>query len=182
MATGKLRMSRAVRFAPLVLFALIVVALLWRLATPTDTTVHSRLEGQPVPSFTLAPALPGRAGLATADLATGKPHLVNIFASWCVPCAGEVKVLQQLRDRGTAVVGIAVRDRPDDLAAFLARNGDPYERIGADPQSGVQIALGSSGVPETFVVDGKGIIRDQHIGPIEEADVGPLLKKLEQAQ
>lgn len=175
-------MSRAVRFAPLILLALIVVALLWRLATPADTDVHSRLEGQRVPSFTLPAALPNKPALSSTDLAGGEPHLVNIFASWCVPCAGEVKVLQQLQRQGAHVEGIAIRDKPEDLAAFLARNGDPYERIGDDPRSQVQIDLGSSGVPETFVVDGKGVIRDQHIGPIESADVQPLLKKLEQAR
>ena len=77
--------------------------------------------------------------------------------------------------------GIAIRDREDDLADFLARNGDPYERIGNDMQSEVQISLGSSGVPESFVVDGKGVIRYQHIGPIEASDVSTILAKLEQA-
>ena len=66
---------------------------------------------------------------------------------------------------------IAVRDTPEAIAAFLAHNGDPYERIGSDPQSSVQIALGSSGVPETFVVDGHGIIRRQYIGAITSSNV-----------
>jgi cytochrome c biogenesis protein CcmG/thiol:disulfide interchange protein DsbE len=94
----------------------------------------------------------------------------------------EVRVLQQLKGRGVPVEGIAVRDRPDDLADFLARNGDPYERIGSDAQSRVQIALGSSGVPESFVVDRKGVIRYQHIGAIEASDVPLILSKLEQAK
>jgi cytochrome c biogenesis protein CcmG/thiol:disulfide interchange protein DsbE len=78
--------------------------------------------------------------------------------------------------------GIDIRDRPADLTDFLARNGDPYERIGSDPQSQLQIALGSSGVPESFIVDGKGIIRYQHIGAIESSDVPMILTKLEQAK
>ena len=175
-------MSRALRFAPLVILLALVAGLIWRLATPVDTTVHSRLEGQPVPAFRLTPALPGKPGLSTADLATGRPHLVNIFASWCVPCITEVGVLAQVKARGVSVEGIAVRDQAQDLAAFLARNGDPYERIGSDPQSRVQIELGSSGVPESFVVDGRGIIRYQHIGPIEASDVPMILAKLEQAR
>jgi cytochrome c biogenesis protein CcmG/thiol:disulfide interchange protein DsbE len=93
-----------------------------------------------------------------------------------------VKVLETLRNDGVLVDGIAVRDRPEDLADFLQQNGDPYERIGSDPQSGVQIALGSSGVPESFVVDGKGVIRYQHIGPIETTDVPMILAKLEAAK
>lgn len=175
-------MSRTIRFAPLALLLLIVVALVWRLATPVDTTVHSKLDGKPVPSFALAAALPTKPTISSADVATGPPRLVNVFASWCVPCIDELKVLQQLKGRGVPIDGIDIRDRPDDLAAFLARNGDPYERIGSDPQSQLQIALGSSGVPESFIVDGRGIIRYQHVGAIEPNDVPMILAKLEQAR
>ncbi len=175
-------MTRAVRFAPLVLLLLIIAAMVWRLATPTSSNVPSKLEGQPVPAFDLGPALDTKPPLSSRDLATGQPRLLNIFASWCVPCIAEVKVLQQLKARGVAIDGIAIRDTPEDVAAFLARNGDPYERIGSDPQSELQIALGSSGVPETFVIDGHGIIRFQQIGPIEPGDVPMILQKLEQAR
>ena len=175
-------MSRAARFAPLAVLVLIIAVLVWRLATPADTSVHSKLEGKPVPVFDLGPALDTKAPLSSRDLATGKPRLLNIFASWCVPCIGEVKVLKQLQARGVTIDGIAVRDRPEDLTAFLAANGDPYERIGGDPQSQVQISLGSSGVPESFVVDGRGIVRYQHIGPIEADDMPVILAKLEQAR
>jgi cytochrome c biogenesis protein CcmG/thiol:disulfide interchange protein DsbE len=175
-------MSKAVRFAPLAILLLIIVALVWRLATPVDTNVHSKLEGTAIPSFTLSSALPSKPGVSSADLTTGRPHLVNVFASWCVPCVSEVKVLQMLRNRGVSIDGIDIRDRPQDLTDFLARNGDPYERIGSDPQSQLQIALGSSGVPESFIVDGKGIIRYQHIGAIETHDVPMILSKLEQAR
>jgi cytochrome c biogenesis protein CcmG/thiol:disulfide interchange protein DsbE len=175
-------MSRSLRFAPLAVLLLIVAALVWRLATPADRNVASRLEGSAMPAFSLPASVPAKPGLSSADLATGKPRLVNIFASWCVPCIGEVKVLQQLKARGVVVDGIAVRDRPEDVADFLARNGDPYERIGGDAQSQVQIALGSSGVPESFIVDGTGVIRYQHIGPIEAADVPIILDKLEAAK
>jgi cytochrome c biogenesis protein CcmG/thiol:disulfide interchange protein DsbE len=175
-------MSRAVRFAPLALLLLLIIALVWRLATPLDTNVHSKLEGEPVPAFDLGPALETKAALSSRDLANGQPRLLNIFASWCVPCVGEVKVLQDLKRRRVVIDGIAVRDKPEDIADFLARNGDPYERIGSDPQSVVQIALGSSGVPESFIVDGKGIIRYQHIGAIEPDDIPMILRKLEQAR
>ena len=175
-------MSGAVRFAPLALLLLILAALVWRLATPADTSVHSALEGKPMPAFRLPAIVPAKPPLSSADLATGQPHLLNVFASWCVPCVTEVKVLETLKDRGVHIEGIAVRDRPDDLADFLARNGDPYERIGSDPQSDVQISLGSSGVPESFVVDGKGVIRYQQIGPIDASDVPVILSKLEQAR
>ena len=175
-------MSRGVRFAPIALLLLIIAALVWRLATPTDTNVHSTMVGKSVPAFTLPAILPQKPPLSSADLEMGQPHLVNIFASWCVPCVTEVKVLQSLKDSGVRVEGIAIRDRPADLADFLARNGDPYERIGSDSQSQVQISLGSSGVPESFVVDGKGVIRYQQIGPIEASDVPTILSKLGHAR
>ena len=175
-------MSRAIRFAPLALLLLIVAALIWRLATPVDTEVHSTLEGKAVPSFALPAALPSKPALSSAELATGQPHLVNIFASWCVPCVTEVQVLGALKESGVSIEGIAIRDRAEDLANVLTINGDPYERIGSDADSRVQISLGSSGVPESFVVDGKGVVRYQHIGPIEREDVPMILARLEQAR
>jgi cytochrome c biogenesis protein CcmG/thiol:disulfide interchange protein DsbE len=108
--------------------------------------------------------------------------IINFFASWCVPCVAEAPVLADMKRKGAPIVGIAVRDRPMDVAAFLARHGNPYQAVGADPQSQVQIALGSSGVPESFVVDGRGIVRYQHIGPIEPDDVPAILAKLEAAK
>ena len=173
-------MTKSWRFLPLVLFLAIVGAMVWRLATPVDTKVASKLAGQKLPEFDLPAALPGRQGLSSSDLAGGKgPRLVNIFASWCVPCATEAGVLAELKRRGVAIDGIAIRDREEDLQAFLARHGDPFDRIGADDQSAVQIALGSSGVPESFIVDGQGVIRHQHIGPIEAGDVAGILAKYE---
>lgn len=175
-------MSRAVRIAPLALLMLVIIALVWRLATPADTIVHSKLEGKPVPAFKLAAALSTKPSISSSDLASGRPRLVNIFASWCMPCVKEVKILQELKGQGVPIDGIAIRDRQQDLVDFLSRNGDPYERIGMDPQSEVQIALGSSGVPESFIVDGKGIILDQHIGALEAKDVPRILALLKAAK
>ena len=175
-------MSRLGRFAPLIGLAIFLIAVIWRLATPADTSVSSKLTGKPVPAFALPAALPGKPALAASDLATGQPHLVNVFASWCVPCITEAGVLQQLKARGVVIDGIAVRDQSQDVADFLNQHGDPYERIGSDQRSQVQIALGSSGVPESFVVDGRGVIRYQHIGAIKASDVALILQKLEQAK
>jgi cytochrome c biogenesis protein CcmG/thiol:disulfide interchange protein DsbE len=175
-------MSRAVRFAPLAILLLIIIALVWRLTTPVNTNVSSKLEGKNVPVFALPAGVASKPALSSKELAKGKPLILNIFASWCVPCIGEVKVLQELKSHGVTIDGIAVRDRPEDIADFLARNGDPYERIGGDTQSRVQIALGSSGVPESFIIDGRGVIRYQHIGPIEGSDVPMILRKLEHAR
>lgn len=173
---------RLILFAPLVLLLLFGAVAAWRLSSPADTTIRSKLEGQPLPSFALDAALPGRPGLSTADFADGKPKLLNIFASWCVPCIAEAPVLLELQARGVRIEGVALRDRPQDIAEFLARNGDPYGRIGADPDSRLQLAIGSSGVPESFVIDGKGIIRYQHIGPINSNEVADILRELERAR
>ncbi|MCL6678182.1 DsbE family thiol:disulfide interchange protein [Sphingomonas sp. RG327] len=170
------------RFAPVALFVLVVASLVWRLSHPPDTTVESEMIGKAVPGFTLPAALAGTEALSSANLADGRPKLVNFFASWCVPCIGEAPVLTELKQQGVPIVGIAVRDRTDDLARFLDENGNPFERIGADSQSRVQLSFGSSGVPETFVVDGRGIIRLQHIGPIEPDDVPALLEAVRNAR
>ena len=173
-------MSRGLRLIPIVLLVWLVIGLAWRLAKPADTAIPSQMVERAVPQFQLPAAIGRKPGVASADLASGQPRLLNIFASWCVPCIGEAPVLRELQRRGVSIDGIAVRDTPEALNAFLARNGDPYERIGADRQSEVQIALGSSGVPETFVVDGKGVIRRQYIGPLNASNIPGVLRELEQ--
>jgi cytochrome c biogenesis protein CcmG/thiol:disulfide interchange protein DsbE len=170
-------MNRALRFLPLLVLIVIVGALAWRLSNPPDEKIASKMVGQPVPAFTLAAATAGKPGLSSTDLATGQARMVNVFASWCVPCIAEAPLLTDLKHQGVPIDAIAVRDRPEDIAEFLARNGDPFERIGSDPQSQIQLALGSSGVPETFIVDGRGIIRYQHMGPIEPGDVATLVRE-----
>jgi len=173
---------KTLRFVPVALVGLIVVALVWRLANPPDTDVQSAMVGKPVPAFAAPAALPGKVSLSSADLADGRPKLVNFFASWCVPCVGEAPVLTMLKQQGVHIVGMAVRDRPEDLRQFLSDNGDPFDRIGSDPESRVQLAFGSAGVPETFIVDGRGIIVRQHIGPIVADDVPALVRAVKEAQ
>jgi cytochrome c biogenesis protein CcmG/thiol:disulfide interchange protein DsbE len=168
--------------APLIVFALFLLAVGWRLSAPPDGTVKSRLVGQPMPEFSLAAAMHGRPALRSADLVGGGAKLVNLFASWCMPCIAEAPVLGELEQRGVTIHGIAIRDAPADVAEFLRDHGDPYRRIGADPRSQVQMTLGSSGVPESFVVDGRGVIRYQHIGPIMPQDVPTVLAELEKAR
>jgi len=135
-----------------------------------------------VPQFQLPPAVDGKLGLAAADLATGQPRLLNVFASWCIPCAGETATLNELHRRGVRIDAIAVRDTPGAIRDFLDRHGDPYDRIGADERSNAQISLGSSGVPETFVIDGRGVMRHQYVGALTAANIPGVLRQMEEAR
>lgn len=153
----------------------------WRgLMAPDDHVIASQMVGKPLPEFTAPAALPGQPGASAADFRDGKPKLLNVFASWCLPCIAEVPVLMRLKTQGVDVAGIAIHDTTPALEKFLGQHGNPYSRIGHDEGSRLQIALGSSGVPETFVIDGKGIIVHQHIGVVNESDVPKLLEMLGQ--
>jgi cytochrome c biogenesis protein CcmG, thiol:disulfide interchange protein DsbE len=163
---------------PLALGLLLFGLFYFGLKKPDDHTIVSQMVGKPLPEFTAPPALPGQPGAATADYRSGKPRLINVFASWCLPCIAEIPVLMRMKAMGVEIDGIAVHDTPEALQKFLGEHGNPYARIGRDDVSRLQMALGSSGVPETFVVDGKGIIRYQHIGVVSEADIPMLLEKM----
>jgi len=175
-------MSRGLRLIPIILLLWLVSGLAWRLIKPEDPAVPSQLVHREVPPFELPAALAGKPGLKSSELASGGPRLLNIFASWCVPCVGEAPVLAELHRRGVKIDAIAVRDTPEAISAFLREHGDPYERLGADPRSNAQIALGSSGVPETFVVDKRGVIRRQYIGPLTRANIPGVLQQLDEVR
>ncbi|MFD1105798.1 DsbE family thiol:disulfide interchange protein [Sphingobium olei] len=175
-------MRKLIIWLPLVLFLAFIGLFASGLFQPDDRIIHSRLVGQPLPAFTLPAAASDRPPLASAQLATGKPRLLNIFASWCVPCAAEAPQLMALKQAGVEIDAIAIRDARQDVDRFLARYGNPYARIGLDERSAVQIALGSSGVPESFVIDGKGRIAYQHIGDIRADDMPMILQHLKDAR
>ena len=174
-------MNRWLLWLPLALFGLFFAAVATGLMMPKDNIIESKMVGKPMPAFALPGAVEQRPALSSADLAKGKPTLLNIFASWCVPCIAEAPHLLTLQKAGVEINAIASRDTPEDIANFLNRWGNPYSRIGTDTTSKVQLELGSSGVPETFVVDGNGIIVHQHIGDIREEDVPMILKLIEEA-
>lgn len=174
-------MRKLTLWLPLALFAFFAGLAAYMLTQEKDQFVESAMIGQPLPAFALEPAFDGLPGAAKADF-TGKPKLLNIWASWCLPCIAEAPHLEALKRSGVEIIGIAIRDKPADVANFLARHGNPYTRIGSDRISEVQLAIGSSGVPETFVIDAKGMIRYQHIGDVGADDVPTLLAELEKAK
>ena len=166
------------------LAALIVVGIFAAmLGREGASDLPSPLVGKPVPEFELPPLRPGdAAGLAAADLTEPGVKLVNIWASWCVPCRVEHPELERLAEMGVTVHGINYKDDPADARAFLEELGDPFALIGSDRKGRAGIEWGVYGVPETFVVDGEGRIVYKHIGPIQNDDVErKILPAIEEA-
>jgi cytochrome c biogenesis protein CcmG/thiol:disulfide interchange protein DsbE len=183
---------RALAFLPFVVFAAIALLFLSRLFFGGDhSQLPSALIGSKVPAFDLASVdgLADRPGLSDADLRRGHVTLLNFFASWCVPCRQEHPVLSaiaadpKLAADGVSLVGIAYEDDPAKITRFLAQEGDPYARIGADRKGLTGIDFGVYGVPETYVVKGDGTISYKFIGPMsEESFRNVLLPEIEKAR
>jgi cytochrome c biogenesis protein CcmG/thiol:disulfide interchange protein DsbE len=146
--------------------------------TRDPSTLPSPLIDKPAPTFELPP-LAGRdgPGFSSADL-EGRVSLVNVFASWCIPCRVEHPLLMALAEDGVAIYGIDYKDPADKAAGWLAELGDPYRAIGADQDGRVAIDWGVYGVPETFVVDAEGRIRHRHVGPLQQRDIANTIKPL----
>jgi cytochrome c biogenesis protein CcmG/thiol:disulfide interchange protein DsbE len=154
---------------PLGVFAVLALIFFSRLESgDSPDAIPSALIGKPAPPFEL-PALAGVSvpGLSRADL-DGKVTVVNVFASWCVPCRQEHPILTELtKDARLRVVGINYKDKPENAATFLGELGNPYAAIGVDERGRAAIDWGVYGVPETFVVGPDGIIRAKIIGPLD---------------
>lgn len=167
---------------PLALFLFFAGLAGYMLTQPKEQNVRSQMIEQPLPDFELEPALEGMPGATKANFVGGEPRLLNIWASWCLPCIAEAPHLERLREEGVEIIGIAVRDRPEAVADFLGRYGNPYTRIGSDDISELMLEIGASGVPETYVIDAEGNIRYQHIGDVRAETVPLLLEKLEEVK
>ena len=171
-------MRRLLYIVPALVFGLIAAYLLAGLGLDPKTLPSAMID-KPAPQFAL-PALGTVAPpLATADLG-GEVALVNVFASWCVPCRAEHPLLMRLAtEKGVPIFGINQKDKPEDATRFLAQLGNPYRRIGVDPNGRASIEWGVYGVPETFVVDRAGRIRYRHVGALGPQDFEPILAMLE---
>jgi cytochrome c biogenesis protein CcmG/thiol:disulfide interchange protein DsbE len=143
--------------------------------------VPSPLVDKPAPAFSL-PLLKDPALQMTAAQMKGRVWVLNVWASWCVPCLAEHPYVTQLARSGATVVGLNYKDKPEDANGWLRKHGDPYQAIVADRDGRVGIDYGVYGVPETFVIDQAGVIRFKQIGPITpevlQGKLLPLLKKL----
>jgi len=159
------RWSQLLLFGPVALFLVLMLAFAMGLGHDPKL-VPSPLIGKPVPVFSLPPVNGRRVGLSSVDL-QGEISLVNVFASWCVACREEHPVLMQLaKQRTVPVHGLNYKDKPEEAALWLDGMGDPYTRTGADTDGRVAIDWGVYGVPETFVVDGRGRIAFKQVGPM----------------
>jgi cytochrome c biogenesis protein CcmG, thiol:disulfide interchange protein DsbE len=144
--------------------------------------VPSPLIGKPAPAFNLAVLAKPETRIAAADL-RGKVWVLNVWASWCVPCRIEHPQITELaKTSGVPVYGLNYKDKPADATAWLAKFGDPFAATLSDLDGLVGIEYGVYGVPETFIVDKAGVIRHKHIGPVTpdalKDELLPMIRKL----
>jgi cytochrome c biogenesis protein CcmG, thiol:disulfide interchange protein DsbE len=158
---------------PVALFAAIAVLFAYALGTADPSKLPSALLGKPAPLTELVP-LAGLAtggkpvpGIAAGDLARGDVVVVNFFASWCGPCIQEHPLLSDLKKTADVrLVGINHKDPEPGGLRFLTRLGNPYDAVGVDANGRTSIEWGVYGMPETFVVNGRGQIIFKHVGPL----------------
>ena len=175
-------MSRWLSLAPLLL--LLALSAYFAIGLQTDSrTIQSVLIDKPLPAFDLA-AFPNDGKRITSESLKGRVTLLNIFASWCITCRVEHPVLLKLaQEKRVAIVGLAWKDKPDDLKEWLAELGNPYTAIADDRAGRTAIDLGVTGAPETYVVDKQGRIRFKQVGAVDDYTwtntIAPLVKLLE---
>ncbi len=174
---------------PLILFAALAAIFLVRLYGGDPSKLPSALIGKTVPDFKLEPLADlvdgGKQveGFSTGVLYGNKVTLVNVWASWCVPCRAEHPFLMELAKRpDIQVLGLNYKDKPANARRFLGTHGNPYERVGVDPNGRVSVDWGVYGVPETFIVDKKGVIRFKQIGPLTQDSMKRFLPQIEAAK
>jgi len=182
MTAVPVRPNRLLYLLPLMTLAILAGFFGWSLVSERDpASIGSALVGHPAPPLK-APALrPGEAALSDALLHTGKPVLVNFFASWCTPCLAEQALLERLaKKQGVTIIGVAWKNKPEEARSWLERLGDPFAAAGYDLDGSMAVNWGLSGVPETFLIDAQGIVRLHIRAPILEKDVEsrilPLLR------
>lgn len=163
-------MSRKILLIPLVLFLLLAVALLWQLVRNSDGDDPMRLEsaliGKPIPAFRLESLDQPEKVYNQSELSDGKPLLLNVWATWCPTCRAEHQFLNTLAAQGIRVVGMNYKDERPKAVEWLKTLGNPYAMSLFDGDGMLGLDLGVYGAPETFLIDGKGIIRYRHAGDL----------------
>ena len=169
---------------PVLIFAGLAL-MFWRGLSGNPSEIPSALIGKPVPDFDLH-AVDGLnvPGFADEDLKKGKVTVVNVWASWCAPCRIEHPLLQELAKRtDIQLFGMNYKDEPENAVRFLNTLGQPFAAVGMDRDGRTAVDWGVYGVPETFIVDGQGMIRHKHIGPLTpEAIAGEMASEIEKSK
>ena len=163
--------------APVVIFVGLVLVFAFALQKGDPSKLPSALVGRPAPTLELAPLEGlvrdgglGVPGLKSGMLATGKVSIVNFWASWCAPCVQEHPLLIRLAERGdVSLYGVNYKDLAANARRFLGRYGNPFAAVGIDANGRAAVDWGVTGMPETFIVDGRGVIVFKHVGPITPA-------------
>ena len=168
---------------PLLVFIGVLYLLGNQLGKSTEVVMNTALE-RPVPNFEL-PLLSDTSRIMTNDNLPDQPFLMNIWGSWCPTCVIEHPFLMQLEERGVTLVGVNYKDEIGNALSYLNRGGDPFSMSIQDLSGQFALDLGLTGAPETFVVDGNGVIRQHIIGEINEtnwqARIAPCLMVLNEA-
>lgn len=171
-------MVKPLMVLPPVIFAGLALAF-WMGMQRGDQALPSTMEGRQAPEVSVTPLGSGTP-IGQADVTGPGIKLVNFWASWCQPCRVEHPMLTQLAAEGVVILGVNYKDKPDDALGLLAELGNPYARLGAD-NGRMALNWGVYGVPETYVIDGKGVVVLRWAGPITkdvlEKTIRPALAK-----
>jgi cytochrome c biogenesis protein CcmG/thiol:disulfide interchange protein DsbE len=167
---------------PLAFFCALAGLFIFGLQTGDPSKLPSALIGKSAPEFELRP-LEGLQengtpvpGFATKDLRDGKLSIMNVWASWCIPCRTEHPYLKKLaRQSDAPLYGLNYKDPTEAARRFLGRYGNPYKAVGVDVSGSAAIDWGVYGVPETFIVGGDGTILYKHVGPIDDDAISQKL-------
>lgn len=160
-------MKRLIYIVPVLAFGGLAYLLFHSLSAPPPDELPSALIGKPAPPLSLPPLDAKSSSFSHGDLEAGHVTVLNVWASWCVPCREEASTLAQLAKRsGIELDGLVYKDKAEKARAFLEEVGNPFARIDADTSGRAAIDWGVYDVPETFVIDGKGIVRLRYSGPI----------------
>ncbi len=169
-------------FLPLMVLVCLVALFLFGLQND-PRLVPSPFIGKPVPEFIL-PRLDAHTTLVKSEDLRGDTSLINIWATWCIPCRQEHPLLMDLaKESDVKIYGLNYKDDIEDAKNWLVELGDPYDLVLVDEDGRVGIDLGAYGVPETFVVDREGIIHYKHVGPLNkqvmDETIYPMIKELD---
>ena len=176
------RASRWMVALPLIAFIALAAIFWYRLGSGDPSRIPSALIGRPAPQTTLPP-LEGLVDNGTQipgldpSAFKGKVSVVNVWASWCVPCHDEAPLLTELgRDSRLQVIGINYKDSADNARRFLGRYGNPFGIVGVDGNGRAAIEWGVYGVPETFIVGREGTILYKLVGPVTADNINTVLR------